>query len=282
MKTLIGIVSYGGLPFLQMAVRGIRETLTMQADICVVVARPGDSEMAKWLEENGCQYIRHTDNMGFPASVNDLCDRAWNGGGYDHLICMGNDVVPMPGCLDAMIQCADTSDWDVVCGSEFNSRFLVNTYPEAAQLFTGDNLLFSDFSARPWELHKTYAADAVEPDTMKDVRNLTLFRRGSFNAVGYDDVNFWPNGYFADNDYWLRCQRSGVRSVGLRAAVFFHFWSRTIHQGEARNHGRYFEHNRDYYVSKWGGPPGAETKSPELKIGDRKRERDIIRYWRGR
>jgi GT2 family glycosyltransferase len=285
METLIGIVAYGGLDFLKLAVRETRATLNRRGDICVVVAKPGDHEMADWASKEGCQTIIHTENEGFPASINDLCDRAWNGGGYDNLICMGNDVVPMPGALDAMMTMAENSDWDIVCASEFDSRFLVNTYPEAAQFFEGPNLNFKDFNARPWELHRPAGCapdELVQPHALLNVRNLTLFRRGSFNTVGYDDVNFWPNGYYADNDYAHRCVLAGVRACGLRAAEFFHFWSRTIHQGEDRPHGRHFNNNRLYYEEKWGGPPGAETKEAPIKIGDRSREQQLIRRWRGK
>jgi hypothetical protein len=122
----------------------------------------------------------------------------------------------------------------------------------------------------------------VQPHALLNVRNLTLFRRGSFNTVGYDDVNFWPNGYFADNDYAHRCVLAEVRACGLRAAEFFHFWSRTIHQNVNRPHGRYFEENRKYYEQKWGGSPGAETKKAPIKIGDRSQEQQMIRQWRGK
>lgn len=284
-RTLIGIVSYGGLDFLKLAVRGIKETLTLPADICVVVANPGDQEMAAWAASEGCQTIVHDQNHGFPASINDLCDRAWNGSGYDHLICMGNDVVPMPRALDAMIDCADKTDWEIVCASEFDARFLVNTYAEAGRYFEGPNLAFTDFSARPWELHSRSDRpldELVQPHALLNVRNLTLFRRGCFNVVGYDDVNFWPGGYFADNDYAHRCVLAGIPACGLRAAEFFHFWSRTIHQGADRPHGKHFEENRQYYVEKWGGMPEAETKQSPIKIDDRSREQEFIRRWRGR
>lgn len=278
-KTLIGITSYGGLPFLKLALRSIEETATLPVDVRVVVAKPDDWEMCSFLEKSSKSiYHMHESNKGFPASVNDCYDAAFRYRDYDNLIIMGNDVVAMLGAIDALIRCADNTDYDMICGSEFDSRFLVNNYPEARQFFHGSNNEFTDFSARPWELHKDFR-EGEEPGALKDVRNFTLYKRRVFDVVGYADVNFWPNGYFEDNDYAVRCNRAGIRACGLKQAAFFHFWSRTIHQGEARPNNVYFERNRDYYVQKWGGEWNHETRTPELRIASRDGEAEIIRYW---
>jgi GT2 family glycosyltransferase len=305
-KTLIGIVSYGGLPFLELCLRSIQET-TDKVDVMVVVAKSGDDEMANFLRVRGVPLLIHSTNQGFPASVNDLLDtafvsgfsetiyRRFNFGDYDNLLIIGNDVVAMPGAIDAMIHTAETTDYEMVCGSEFNSRFLVNNYPEARQFFHGDNLIFNDFTARPWELHKERRS-GIEPHARKDIRNFTLFKRSAFEKVGYADANFWPNGYAEDNDACLRLHKSGVSACGLLDAPFFHFWSRTIHQNAERDHGKYFTRNMGHYVHKWGGPVGGERYdqpydgrgfqlspeiflAPDMKISSREQEAAIIDYW---
>lgn len=301
-KTLIGVVSYGGLDFLKLAIRSIRETATVPVDICVIVAKPEDREMVIYAGENDLHWVWHKENKGFPASVNDLYETAFIGksmsmvrGDYDNLIIMGNDVVVLPGAIDAMIHTADTTDYEMVCGSEFNARFLFDQYPEVRQHFYGPNLVFTDFTARPWEVHKDFR-EGVEPDCRKDIRNFTLFKRSSFDKVGYDDPNFWPNGYFADNDYGRRCDAAKVSACGLKEAAFFHFVSRTIHQNENRDHGGYFSRNGGHYVHKWGGPVGGERYAlpydgrgfelfpgfllpGEMEISDRSQEEAIIKYW---
>lgn len=295
-KTLVGIVAYGGLRFLEMGLNALREQKGF--DVLVIVAKPEDQEMIDWLWARQIRQTIHGFNMGFPAAVNDLYDAAFTPspgeGGYDNLIIMGNDVVPMPGAIEAMIHCADTTDYEMVCGSEFNARFLVDHYPEARKFFRGDNLIFTDWGARPWLLHQD-GQTGVEPDTRKDIRNLTLFKRSSFEKAGYDDVNFWPNGYFADNDYGRRCDLLGVRACGLKQAAFFHFTSRTIHQNASRDHGGYFQRNRIYYEHKWHGTPGQEKLSTpfgggpyrlgnidvpcDMKISTRDHEAACIEHW---
>lgn len=292
--TLIGITAFGGLPFLRLLLDEIKATTT-QVDVMVVVAKPGDEEMQREVQGRGIGMIAHDVNKGFAASINDLLDVAFQESKYDNLIIAGNDTVPMPGCIDAMIKCASETDWETISASEFDSRSLVAAYPEAAQYLHGPNYQFVDFSARPWELHK-HQATGIQPDCFKDIRNMTLYKKSAFLKAGYADANFWPNAYFEDNDYARRCVLLGVKSAGLLDAAFFHFWSRTIHQGETRPNNVYFERNRAHYIRKWGGEPNRETYalpfmgdtlhlSPKilipgtLKIDNRVLEPDIVKYW---
>lgn len=265
MKTLIGIVTFGNLDFTKLAVRGIRETTCRPADIFIIIGQPGDTETMPWCQAEGLAYRVHARNKGFPASINDIYDTAFQRGTCDAVILMGNDVVPYPGAIDEMIRLAEESDWEWICASQFDSKSLVDRYPEARSCFHGENLAFTDFAARPWMLHEAVRVrelegrmHVIEPDCIKDVRNLCLFKRSVFDKLGYADVNFWPGGYFEDNDYCRRALLSGIRACGLPRAAYFHFWSRTIHQGSGSTTARQFDANRRFYEAKWGGPVNAE------------------------
>src|SRR5262245_59554966 len=119
-KTLIGIVSYGGLKFLNLLLDAIKETVkTPNTDVMVIVAKPGDDEMWDALFHRKIAAKPHDTNRGFPASCNDLYDAAFTYGDYEDLIFCGNDIIPMPGAIDAMIRTADETDWEMICGSEF-------------------------------------------------------------------------------------------------------------------------------------------------------------------
>jgi len=266
MSNLIGIVSFGNLPFLRLALEADRKTLTKEADILVVVAKPGDAEMIQFLTENGTNFIVNDVNKGLTGSLNDILEYGWVKNNYDTITLQGNDVLPYPGALDAMMNCAETTDWEWVCATQLDSKTLVNIYPDARQYFQGDNMVFSDFNARPWDLHPGAGEALLEPDAMKDVMNLALYKRSVFEKLGFFDTGYTHNSFFSDNDYVARALRAKVHACGLREAVYFHFWSRTIHQGEGRNHGAHFEQNRSYYLQKWGGLPGQEATNPPIKI----------------
>lgn len=297
-RTLIAISSYGGLPFLEITLREIqRNVKTDNVALLVIVAKPGDTEMQDFLRVRGIPFKADTENRGFASNINDGYDAAFTHGDCDNLIICGNDVVPMPGAIDAMIKTADETSYEMVCGSEFNSRFLVDHYPEARKYFQGDQLIFTDFSARPWEIHNDFRS-GIEPHARKDIRNMTLFKRSAFQKVGYADVNFWSNGYYEDNDYCKRCDLLSVSACGEAGAAFYHFTSRTIFQSVSRDHGVLSHRNHAFFREKWGGDPGHEAYtapfhgdpyklgstalSPDLKISSREQEDAIISYWRNK
>lgn len=304
-RTLIGIVTFGNLPFTKLAIRELRATVTQPYELFVVVGKPDDHETRRFLAGQQIEHCWHRENMGFPASLNDIYDRAWRESDFDNLIIMGNDVIPYPRAVDAMIELANESDWEWVCSSQFDSKSLVARYEEAKRFFQGDNLVFTDFEARPWDLHlDAHAAemvggrDVIEPNCIKDVRNLCLFKRSVFAKIGYADVNFFPGGYFEDNDYCKRAQLAGVNACGLPRSAYFHFWSRTIHQGDGKSaNDFYFGQNSRFYQTKWGGPfgseafalpfngqayhlPGAAALDATVEIRGRSRETPTINYWR--
>lgn len=310
MKTLIGIVTFGNLPFTQLTINEIRRTTRAPFDFLVVVGQPGDHATAHWLEEQDIPHLLHHENRGFPASLNDIWAYAWEDRlkaglqtGYDNVILCGNDVVPYPGAIDALIAEAARGKWEWICASQFDVKALCAAYPEQRAAFLGDHFRFEDFTLRPWDAHAAHVAAAppgIEPHQFKDVQNLCLYRRSVFERMGYFDANFWPNGYFSDNDAARRAVNLGLRGCGLPHAVYFHFWSRTIHQGLARRNEIYFQRNEEFYLHKWGGPFGAEKFQvpfdgglygrraltdkiflpASLKIGSRADDGAIANYWR--
>lgn len=277
-RTLIGISTFGNLPFTRLAVRSIRETAKKDVSILIVVGKPDDAETLEFARQNADIVIHHQRNWGFPASCNDVFDEAWKNADFDFCILMGNDVIAYPGCIDGMIEMAESGQWEQVCGTMYQVDTLLKDHPEAAPFFHGPNFVFSDFEARPWELHQLRTEYGEEPNALKDVQNMTLYTKGAFGKLGYFDVGFWPNGYFSDNDYAMRGLNGGVKGVGAPHCEFFHFWSRTIHQGEDRPNGIYFERNRQHYISMWGGEPGQETRQVLMHVGSRAHEKEVIDY----
>jgi GT2 family glycosyltransferase len=230
--------------------------------------------------------------------LNDIYDYAWTENNYDHLVIMGNDVIPYPKAIDSLIEVADTHDYEWICASQYEIRDLLKDFPQYKPYF-GSSCRVTDFSHRCWEEFKNWdrPLNIIGPG-MSDVHNLALYKRAVYDKVGYIDTNFYP-AYFSDNDYCRRSANLGVSSCTLTNAIYFHFWSRTIHQESGGSNHEFFRANASFYITKWGGPfgeerfsvpfngyeyvlcPGVPLKS-ELRITDRSQEKDIIRYWKHR
>lgn len=312
MKTVVAIGTFGNLEFTKMAVRSIRETWIpsrgSELHIAIIIGKPDDHatlEWAQWerLSDSGFKWLKHDTNLGFPVACNDMLDYAFGMRAYDNLIILGNDVVAYPRCLNSMIECAATTDYDWICASQYDARSMFNEFPEIRHLFKRSELIFSDFDARPWDVKLPHVL-AINPEirgnSMSDVQNCCLFKRGAFERLGYFEANCWPNGYFGDNDYCYRAVQLGVKGCALPHAAYFHFTSRTMHQEPSRAaiHDSCFERNSQFYRMKWGGLPDAERfKLPfdgkthyklggmeplpthGLKIPTREHEGKCVEFW---
>lgn len=279
-KTLIACVTFGNKEFTKLAIDGIRRTTNSQYDLFCIIGKPGDVDTQNYLYSEAIPFIQHNENMGFPYSINDIYDYAWKENNYDNLIIYGNDIVPYKYSIDSMIKLAEISTYEVISATQVDVKQLVSMFPETRQYFSGDNYIFSDFNSSPWEKFTSYS-DILDIGHMKlmDIQNLCLYKKSIFDKVGYTDVAFYP-AYFVDNDYANRLVNSNAKVCSLSNARFFHFWSRTIHQGSGGSTNKAFENNEAYYKTKWGGGVGKETKTPTTLISSRDGEHRIINEWK--
>jgi len=303
MKLLIGMVTFGNLGFTKMAVRSIRETVKTPHNILIVVGKPGDTETMEWVKgQRDIFGIPHKDNLGFPASLNDIYDFAFRHNDYDSVVIMGNDTIALPNTIDRLVAGAERG-YDWVSARELDVRGLVKESPEASKFFSGPDYIFNDFDARPWELAKGYK-DLFTGDLelseigLSDCHNMTLFTRKAFDTIGYVDTNFFP-AYYSDNDYVRRAKHLEIATCTVVNSLFFHFWSRTIKQESGGSNHKFFKANAEFYRTKWGGDFANETferpfngqpynlvegvtLQPRLSIWDRTQEEAIVNYWKQR
>lgn len=299
MKTLIGIPTFGNLEFTQLCVQGIRETVTKPYDLLAVVGKPGDAATAQWLISEGIALTQHTVNFGLPAALNDIYQGF---DGYDNIIIIGNDVIPYPRAINRLLEVARTTDWEWICATQVDVQTLCAVEARARDYFSTDGKFLYDFEKgrafKPWMFYRGWETEPlmIVPGALKDVHNLCLYKRAAFDKIGYVDVNFYP-AYFEDNDYARRAVNAGVKYCSVNDAQYFHFWSRTLHQGTGGSTDKQFAANRRFYQTKWGGDfaaerwtvpfngqshvlaPGIELPGV-LKITSREQEAAIAEYWR--
>jgi len=300
-KTLIGIVSFGNLPFTKLTIEEIERTTTKPIEFFIVVGKPGDVDTEKYLVDRKIPHVVHKDNYGFPYSLNDIYDRAFKNSDYDNLIIAGNDVIAYPTTIDALIETADTTKYGWISACQYDVKSLVRDYPDTARYFdVNRNYAFKDFNTRPWDAFKGFDQPKTPAQPgLSDIHNLALYKKVVYDVIGLVDVGFYP-AYYSDNDYARRGVNAGLADISctLSGAYYFHFWSRTIHQGSGGSNGQFFNNNRMYYILKWGGDFGSERfKVPfggnkftlpksdivlnaDIKISSRENELQVIDFWR--
>ncbi len=295
-RTLVGIVTFGLSQFTREAIHSVKDTVKNSYDIFAVVGKPNDSATVALLNNENVPFTVHNQNMGFPASLNDIYDYAWQENEYDYLVIMGNDVIAYPYAIDRLIDEADRSDFVWIGATQYPIQSLIKDFPECKQFFATHRYTITDFSHKCWKKFKGYNREPGKVlNQRSDVHNLCLYKKDVFDAIGYIDVNFFP-AYFEDNDYATRGKRAALKMCKITNSYYFHFWSRTLHQGSGGSTGKFFGLNSRFYQKKWGGAVNKETYSlpfngklhplagniklpASINIQSRNDELAIINYW---
>lgn len=95
-----------------------------------------------------------------------------------------------------------------------------------------------------------------------------LLKKEGHRVVGRFDERFWPC-YYEDCDYHRRIKDKGIKEHIFEGAGYQHLGNGTIKSMTAAENTRLhqqMEKSCDYYVAKWGGPPGSETRTTPAEV----------------
>ncbi len=290
---IIGVPTYGNLGFTKMTVDHIKRTTNTSYELILIIGKPGDVDTLRFCRQNQIHYLMHDYNKGLPASINDLYDQSFVYGKADALVVVGNDVLPYWNSINRLVDQANISNYDWISGTVTSITGLISRVPETQRYFSGGEKgrNFNGSSLPEWLDKYKYTENPMVVDLARfkiigDSHNMCLFTKHLFQTIGYIDVNFYP-AYYEDNDYSHRAQLAGLKLCRLQNSRYFHFWSRTIHQGNMKKiNDKYFSMNKSFYIEKWGGEPGKESfskpyngKKGSLNITSRANEDKIIKSW---
>lgn len=249
MKFMFGMVTFGCLAYTKRAIKSLFNAGVGRDQLVVTVGDPDDHATRDWLNSNSIIARYPAVNRGFAADVNGLISDAFLGTKTEWLLICGNDIEVSQTCFLRLTDLATNSNDDII------SAYQVKKF-------------------------STFRRMAVPP-LERDIFNCCLFKRKVFDRIGYLDANFWPSGYFSDNDYARRARLAKLRLKILPSAEFKHAVSATKKSGLGSTDVQ-FERCRNYYQQKWGGSPGHETLVPLIKIESNSGDNVIAAFWRNR
>jgi O-antigen biosynthesis protein len=193
-------------------------------------------EQASNLVSANFQLRRFETNIG--------TSRSWNYGiadgfetGADYVAVLNNDILLHPNCLDCLVERIARDDVAMVTALDVRGEL-----------------------AAPEEVFYIPASAKAEVPESGDANfSAFLIGRRCWDLVGRFDEKFHP-AYFEDNDYHYRLLLTGLRAIVYPPAMFYHYGSRTQYEAKSTPvvSGSAFDANRNYYIRKWGGPPGVE------------------------
>ncbi len=187
-------------------------------------------------------YLRNEANMGFPKAVN----QGINDSIGEYIIIANNDIIVTQNWLTRLIEVAESDSNIGIVGP-------ISNYVSGAQLDKNANYKSIE------EMHK-YAASVAKENKGKITEFprvaflCTLIKKEVIDKIGGLDERFSP-GNFEDDDFCLRAQLAGYKTVIAHDVFIHHYGSKSFKADGDKAYDERIEKNRQIFINKWGADP---------------------------
>lgn len=182
------------------------------------------------------QYIDNGENLGLTIAWNQGVKRAKELG-CEFVLLANNDVILHPLAIDNLIDALEKNlEWGMATAVNNRGWCDVNGGPQAIK-----NMAIPE-----------NPTNSEHPDF-----SMFMLRISAYDAVGPFDEEFSKRGkaYYEDNDYHHRMNLLNIPARCIDNAPYYHYGSITANTSNVRS-----VINQQYYIEKWGGLPGHETR----------------------
>ncbi len=244
--TSIVIPVYNQLENTIIAIDSIYENTNSNFEI-IVVDNNSKQEVVDYLSKlkdvkNNIKIIRNDKNLGFPAAVNQGLIHAEG----KYVVIANNDIIVNNGWLDKFIEIAESNDSIGIVSGISNEVSGVQKDHEA--------------SYQSIEEMKNYAKmiKLNNKDKILEFSRVaflcTLIKKELITKIGGLDERFSPGNY-EDDDFCLRSQVAGYKTVICKDVFIHHFGSKSFKANGNEKYDSLLNTNRKKFIDKWGNDP---------------------------
>ena len=239
-------LSYNQLGYTKEFIQSVIELTAVPFEL-IIIDNNSDPETVEYLKgiNKSNRHIRvifNQNNIGFPKGINQAIKEA-NG---KYLLIANNDIVLTKGWLDRMIEVAESDPTIGLVGPISNSVSGVQIDKDAK---------YSNIE----KMHE-YAANIKEKNSGQIFQFpriafiCTLIKREVIDKIGGLDERFSP-GNFEDDDFCLRAQLAGYKTVIAKDVFIHHYGSKSFTAEGMEKYKTRLEINQKIFINKWGGTP---------------------------
>jgi GT2 family glycosyltransferase/Flp pilus assembly protein TadD len=236
------IVTYNQVEFTKECIASIKEFTRVPHRIIVVDNCSTDKTRSYLKALPGVDVLLNDENVGFPAACNQAINRADG----DYVLLLNNDVVVTEGWLERLVEIGESDASIGLVGPISNSISGLQLDKNAR------------YNAIP-EMHKY--ARALRKRNRGDIAPApriaffcTLIRKELLDRIGGLDERFSP-GNFEDDDFCLRAQLAGFKTLIARDVFIHHYGSKSFGADGQEAYAKRLETNRRVFVEKWDADP---------------------------
>lgn len=247
-KIIVSIITptYNNVEYSKQFYESILESNLKNYEFIIVDNASADSTnefLNKIANENkNVRLILNKNNAGFPIAINQGITKAKG----KYILIANNDIVVTEGWLDRMIEVLESDPQIGIVGPISN---------EVSGLQKDNNAKYNSIE----EMHK-YAAE-VQQKNKGEILHFprvaflcTLIKRDVIDKIGGLDERFSP-GNFEDDDFCLRAQLAGYKTVIAKDVFIHHYGSKSFKANGLEEYQKRLETNRQIFIDKWGADP---------------------------
>lgn len=232
----IVIPTWKNLPYLDLAVRGIRRNSAAQHQI-IVFFNEIDDDSRRWVQGREVTWLGDSLNLGVCGAVNRGMAEA-----VCEFVCfMNDDMYPLPGWDTELMKHASDADKIWLSGTAVEAG-------RACECYIGGK----DYGSSPSDFREEQLLSEYElikrPYNVVSTWTPIVMKKRDWDAVGgFDEAYFPGNG--SDPDLAMKMYAYGCRNfTGVGSSLVYHFSRRSI----SRFDGADVMDPKKYFKKKWG------------------------------
>ena len=242
----IVIPVYNQLEATQTAVNSIYENTKINFEL-IIIDNNSSEEIKNYLmkleaEQTNVKVIYNSENLGFPKAVNQGIEISEG----RYVVIANNDIIVNTNWLNRFIEIAQSEKAVGIVSGISNS-------------VSGMQIDINAFYQSVEEM-KLYA-DRISRENQNQVLEFsrvaflcTLIKREVIEKIGGLDERFSPGNY-EDDDYCLRTQIAGYKTIIAKDVFIHHFGSKSFKADGNDKYEKLLNINRNIFVDKWGADP---------------------------
>jgi GT2 family glycosyltransferase/glycosyltransferase involved in cell wall biosynthesis len=247
-KPVVSIIvpTFNQLNFSRECFESIYSYTKIPFELIVIINNKSDGTI-EYLQQlskvhNNIRILTNDENQGFPVSIN----QGINVSVSEFVLIINNDIVVTEDWLESLLDVANKNESVGIVGPISNEVSGVQKDKEA-------NYKSID------EMH-LYAASIREKNKNKITQFprvaflCTLIKKEVIDKIGGLDERFSP-GNFEDDDFCLRAQLAGFKTVIANDVFIHHYGSKSFKADGERKYAERLKINHKIFVDKWGADP---------------------------
>jgi glycosyltransferase involved in cell wall biosynthesis len=240
------VLSYNQLVYIKGFVNSVFQNTDSNFEL-IIIDNDSDKETVNYLKSlqtsnNRVKVFFNSANLGFPKGINQGLKIALG----KYLVIANNDIVVTKGWLETMIKAAETEEKIGLVGPISNSVSWYQLDKEA--VYTTQEAMY-EYAAKVKEKNQGQVLESPRLAFL-----CTLLKRKVVDKLGGLDERFSPGNY-EDDDYCLRAQMAGFKTVIVKDVFIHHFGSLSFMSEGKEEYLKLLEINRKKFVDKWGSDP---------------------------